>query len=124
MDNKITLIATRGLGLIYIFFGINKYAQFMDVNMLPADALSFMEGLAMGGYFFYFLGAFEILGGLCLFLNKFPALGTLIVLPISVNILFFHLFLDMSNVAVGGIAFLANIYLISVFRDNYKSLLK
>ena len=92
-ENKIAQIARLALGLILFVFGLNKFLNFMPMPAMPEGAQAFMGGLASAPYFFPLLAVTEIFGGALLLLKKYVALSLLILAPVVLNMVLFHLFL-------------------------------
>lgn len=67
---------------------------------LPPSAAEFMTELAATGYVLPVVGAIEIFIGILLLINKWTPFALVLLAPISVNILLFHLFLDLPG--IGG----------------------
>lgn len=92
----ISTIAAALLGLAFIVFGANFFLNFipMPADPSPADAPHklFMGALMPTGYM-AFVKVLEIIGGLLVAIPKTRNLGLLVLGPIIVNILAFHLFL-------------------------------
>ena len=89
-------IAGGLLGLAFVVFGSNFFLNFipMPADPSPADAPHklFMAALFPTGYL-AFVKVLEILGGLLVAVPKARNIGLLILGPIIVNILAFHIFL-------------------------------
>lgn len=89
-------IAAALLGLLFVVFGSNFFLNFipMPADPSPADAPHklFMAALFPTGYL-AFVKVLEILGGVLVALPKTRNIGLLILGPIIVNILAFHIFL-------------------------------
>lgn len=114
------------LGIIFLFFGLNYFFQFLPSPPPEIDspAALFSGGLAASGYFFIFLKSLEIVIGILLILNVFTPLIVLILPTISIHILLFHLFLaPAATIILPIIILLLNIYLIWHYRHLYYPLL-
>lgn len=89
-------IAAGLLGLLFVIFGSNFFLNFipMPADPSPADAPHklFMAALFPTGYL-AFVKVLEILGGVLVALPKTRNIGLLVLGPIIVNILAFHIFL-------------------------------
>jgi len=89
-------IAAGLLGLAFVVFGSNFFLNFipMPADPSPADAPHklFMAALFPTGYL-AFVKVLEILGGVLVAVPKTRNLGLLVLGPIVVNILAFHVFL-------------------------------
>ncbi len=103
-------IAGALLGLAFVVFGSNFFLNFIPVpkDPSPADAPHklFMGALFPTGYL-AFVKVLEILGGVLVAVPRTRNLGLLILGPIIVNILCFHVFLmkgatlvDPVNIAI------------------------
>lgn len=92
------------LGLMFLVFGLNFFFNFipMPADPSPADAPHklFMAALFPTGYL-AFVKVLEIAGGLLVALPKTRNIGLLILGPIVVNILAFHVFLTKGAGLVG-----------------------
>ena len=110
------------LGLIYFVFGLNFFLHFLpNPPSSGGPAENFTSGLFQSGYFFPFLkGAEVILGGLLL-TGTFVPLALVILMPISLNILLFHVFLT-DNAIISVVIIALQVYLAWAYRDYYKPL--
>ena len=84
------LIARILLGLIFVFFGLNAFFHFLHAPMPTGLAGQFM-GALFASHFYVVPFGFQILGGLLLLIGRYVSLGLVILAPILVNILTFHL---------------------------------
>ncbi|WP_298417737.1 DoxX family membrane protein [uncultured Kordia sp.] len=109
MNSNFTKIIRFVLGLILIVFGANKLvmifyeAGFMPQPSLPENANSFMTSLGATGYILRVVGALEVYIGILLILKKWVPFALILLAPISVNILLFHFFLDLSGGMIGAL---------------------
>lgn len=118
------------LGLAFIIFGSNFFLNFipMPADPSPADAPHklFMAAMFPTGYL-AFVKVLEILGGVLVALPKTRNIGLLILGPIIVNILAFHIFLTkgagLTNPPVVAIVLLSAFVLFSE-RKAFAGLLK
>lgn len=122
MNSKLTMILRIFLGLLLVVFGANKFLGFMPAMELPAPAGNLMGAMMESGYLFKLIGATEIVVGLLLLVKKWVPLALVVLAPISVNIVFFHLFLAPEGIAPAAVVALLNIVLIYANWDRYKSL--
>ena len=93
----------------------------MEVPTPHAEAARvFLSGLAGSGYFIPFLNASEVAGGLMLLSNFFAPLGLLILAPIILNILAFHLF-AAGSAGPEFVVVLLEIIVVWGFRERFRS---
>ena len=92
MKNKtIILLARIILGAILVIFGFNKIFFFMPMPQLPPGADELMGAFAQSGYIFPLLIVVEIGTGILLLINLFTPLALILLAPLSVNIMLFHI---------------------------------
>mgnify|MGYP007092085857 CR=1 FL=1 len=88
-------IAGGLLGLLFIIFGLNFFLKFIPMPPGPPEgspAALFFGALFPTGYL-AFVKVLEILGGVVVAIPKLRNIGLLILGPVIVNILAFHVFL-------------------------------
>ena len=89
-------IAGALLGLLFFVFGLNHFLNFIPVPEMPPPpeaVVQFMGALVPTGYL-TFVKVLETLGGLLVAFPKTRNLGLLVLGPIIVNILAYHIFLN------------------------------
>lgn len=121
---NITTIARILLGLILVIFGLNKFFNFMPPMTLGPDAQKFFNALIDSGYIFQVVGLFEVLIGILLISNKLVNLALIALVPIAINFLLFHFFLDIKNIPPALLVTALQCFLIIKKYDSLRSLLK
>ncbi len=88
------------LGLLFVVFGLNFFLKFIPMPPPPpADSHAGMfMGAIYGSGFLAFVKVLEILGGLLVALPRTRPLGLLILTPVIVNIVAFHVFIAKAGV--------------------------
>src|SRR5256885_3899010 len=107
-----TLIARLSLGLIFVVFGLNGFLNFLSMGPMPSGlAVRFVGALALSHYF-WVVAALQVAGGALLLVNRFVPLGLVLLGPVIVNIVLYHVFLTPSGavlaivvVILGGFVF-------------------
>lgn len=122
MKSTFTTLLRVLLALALLFFGANKLFEFFPLYELPVEATNFMESLESTGYVFYVVAILEIVIGLLLLLGKWVPFALILLAPISLNILLFHLFLDVSDIAVAIVIVGINVILIYKYWKAYRPL--
>ncbi len=122
MNSMFTKIVRILLGIMLIVFGANKFLHFIPMEAPTGSAGDFMNSLGATGYIFPVVGVLEVLIGAMLLLKKWVAFALILLAPISINILLFHLFLDIPGVAVALLATIFNVTLIYKHWQQYKPL--
>ena len=120
---KLQIVLQMLLGVIFLIFGMNKFLGFITLPPLNEMATNFMMSLGSTGYMFPTIGVLEVLCGGLLLLNRYVTFSLLLLVPITFNILGFHLALDQSGLIISSVLTLIHGYLIYDRRDKYKSLI-
>lgn len=147
MKNKriikiVNIILSLFLGGMLIYGGINKFKSpspsptsqiesyqngELKLDDLPTLKIkNYVFGMKQTNYFWQFLGITELLFGLLIISQKFRLLGSILALPIVINIFLFHLFLEPNEIGElieMLLLLLANIWLIAYEYPKWKSIL-
>ena len=122
MKSKLLLAARILFGLIFVVFGLNGFFQFIPLPPLPEKAMAYMGGLGQSGYFFPLLKATEIACGALVLAGLFAPLALVILAPITINILCFHLFLAPDGTPMTVVIFALHLVLMYSHRAKYAPL--
>lgn len=122
MNSQFTKIVRILLGLILIIFGANKIYAFIPLPAPPEAAASFLNSLADTGYILTVIAIFEIIIGFMLLLKLWVPFVLLLLVPLSLNILLFHLFLDIPSVGTAIVIVVLNLILLYKHRQKYRPL--
>ncbi len=122
--DKLCLIARILLGLMFLVFGLNGFFNFMPPPDLPEAANSMMGALGATGYFFPFLKIVETVSGLLLLIGFFVPLALLMLAPVVLNIVLFHLFLAPGGILLGLIALILGILVAWCYRSSFSGVLQ
>lgn len=119
-----TRIVRLGLGLALVIFGANMIHPFipMDHPDTNTAAGQFMNSLGATGYIFPLVGFLEFIIGALLLFKKWVAFALILLAPISINILLFHMFLDIPGISVAILIVVFNAILIFKHWTQYKPL--
>ncbi|MDX6532111.1 MAG: putative oxidoreductase [Blastocatellia bacterium] len=100
----LTMIARLLLGLIFVVFGLNGFLNFLSMGPMPSGlAGQFVGALALSHYF-WVVAALQIAGGALLLVNRFVPLGLVLLGPVIVNIILYHVFLNPTGIAPAIVA--------------------
>ena len=120
----VTAIIRVLLGLIFLVFGLNGFLNFMPAPKdLPPDVITVSTGLMKGGYMAV-VSATEIIVALMLLTNRFVPLALVLLAPIVVGIITFHIAIAPATI-VPGIAVLAmELHLAWAYRGAFRPMLR
>lgn len=129
---KIFHIVLRiGLGLLLLLFGLNKFFWFLqdfDFSGYPQaeflfNALRYSWADETGkGYIMGLVGLTEAAVGLLLIIKKWVPFALVMLVPISINIVLFHAYLNLPNIGPAIVVAVVNGYLIYKNWGAYRSL--
>ena len=90
----VVLIARLLLGLISVVFGLNGFLNFLSMGPMPTGLAGQFMGALVLSHYYWVVAAFQIIGGVLLLMNRFVPLALVLLGPVIVNILCYHLFLN------------------------------
>ena len=92
----VILIARLLLGLVFVVFGLNGFLNFIKGPMPTGLAGQFVGALVLSHYF-WVVAAIQVAGGVLLLVNRYVPLGLVLLGPVIVNIICYHVFLNSSG---------------------------
>ncbi|GCD77789.1 hypothetical protein JCM31826_12710 [Thermaurantimonas aggregans] len=135
-------ILSLALGIILINGGIKKFKSQPvgprhhienikngEWDQIPDHVLkirNYIFGMKQTGYFWQFLGISELLAGLLLVTQFYRIVGLVISVPITLQILLFHIFLephDVGELIYTAVMFLTNTGLLAYHYPDWKGIL-
>src|SRR6266851_2750192 len=84
------LIARILLGLLFAVFGLNGFLHFIPQQPLPTGLAGQYVGALFVSHYLVVVFLLELIGGLLLLANRFVPLALVLLGPVVVNILLFH----------------------------------
>src|SRR5436190_15940840 len=98
------LISRILLGLIFVVFGLNGFLHFLDMGPMPTGvAGQFLGALAQSHYLFVVAGL-QVVGGALLMVNRYVPLALVILGPVIVNILLYHVLMAPAGILLAIVA--------------------
>jgi putative oxidoreductase len=122
MKSKFTHVVRIVLGLILIVFGVNKLYNFIPLPQPPQQAADFMSSLIETGYVLPVVAILEIIIGLMLLSRFWVPFALVVLVPLSLNILLFHIFLDVPAIGAALVVVALNAILLYKHRIKYQPL--
>ena len=109
------------LGSIFVVFGLNGFLQFLPQPAMPQPAVAFFGGLAASGFMLPTLFATQVVGGALLLLGMVP-LALVILAPVVVHIVEFHVFLAPAGLPLAVLVATLALFLAWTHRSAYRPL--
>ncbi len=122
---KFAIIGARVfLGLVFVVFGLNGFFHFIPTPEMAEAAGSLMGALVATGYFMMVVKLVEVLAGLMILTGRFLPLGLIILAPVSVQILLFHVFLDPKGLPMAIFIIVLQLFLAWAYRGSFSGVLE
>lgn len=127
----VNIIIRTLLGIMLLTFGLNKFFWFLadfDFTGYPQaeylfNSLRYSWSEPIGkGYIMGLIGLTEVTVGLLLVLKKWVPFALVMLVPISINIVLFHAFLNLPNIGPAIFVAVVNAYLMYKNWDAYRSM--
>jgi len=96
----VILIARLLLGLVFVVIGLNGFLNFLNMGPMPTGLAGQFIGALFLSHYFWVVAALQIAGGALLLLNRFVPLALVMLGPVIVNILLYHVFLNPAGIAL------------------------
>ncbi len=122
---KFAIIGARVfLGLVFVVFGLNGFFHFIPTPEMAEAAGSLMGALVATGYFMIVVKLVEVLAGLMILTGRFLPLGLILLAPVSVHILLFHVFLDPKSLPMAIFIIVLQLFLAWAYRGSFSGVLE
>ena len=90
----VTLIARLLLGLIFLVLGLNGFLNFLSMGPMPSGLAGQFIGALVLSHYFWVVAALQVAGGALLLVNRYVPLALVLLGPVIVNIICYHVFLN------------------------------
>jgi uncharacterized membrane protein YphA (DoxX/SURF4 family) len=113
------------MGLLFLVTGLNGFLNFLPqpTTPMPEKAMAFAGAMMKTGYFFPLVMGTQLVVGLLLLSNRFVPLALVLIAPVVVNIIAFHVFLAPAGLGLAGVVLALELYLAWTYRRAYRSVL-
>jgi hypothetical protein len=118
----VVLIARLLLGLIFVFFGLNGFLQFLPNPGLPPGNAGQFLGALFASHYVYLVSGVQLIGGLLLLSNRYVVLALTLLGPVIVNILAYHILLFHPIWQLAAVVTILWCFLVWRYRQYFSSL--
>ena len=115
----VAMIARLLLGLMFVVFGLNGFLNFLSMGPMPTGLAGQFIGALIQSHYFWVVAALQVAGGALLLVNRFVPLGLVLLGPVIVNILLYHLFLNPSGMVNAIVVTILWFIVFYVHRQNF-----
>jgi uncharacterized membrane protein YphA (DoxX/SURF4 family) len=95
------MIARYLLGLTFTVFGLNDFLGFIPMGPMPPGPAGDFSRLKFSTHYFYFVGGVMVVSGVLLLVGRFIPLALVLLGPVLVNILIFHIVMAPRGIGMG-----------------------
>lgn len=121
---KIAVIIVRTLmGLLFVMSSVVVLFNLAPQPELSGNMKLFMTGMVASGYLMPLIKVTELICGLAFISGRFVPLATVVIFPVTVNILLVNAFLAPQGLPMAVLLLLGNLFLAYRYKDNYVPLL-
>jgi putative oxidoreductase len=122
---KITAtIARIILGCVFVFFGLNIFFQFLHMPPPPSGPAGDFTRALFASHYLYVVAALQVIGGLLCLSGRFVPLGLMLLGPVIVNILLFHILLNPAGLLMAIVVAVLALILLWYHRASFAGLVK
>lgn len=120
---KIAAIVVRVLmGLMFAFSAIVVLFKLVPQPELTGEIKTFMDGINATGYMMTTIKVIELVCAAAFLSGRFVPLAAVVIFPININILLFHITLAPEGLLVAVLLMIGNLFLAWYYREKYKPL--
>lgn len=95
------MVARYLLGLMFLVFGSNMFLNFIPMPPPPDNAMGHFSMALFQAHYFYPVGAVMVISAVLFLINRYVPLGLVLLGPVLVNILLFHILLNPGGIGMG-----------------------
>ena len=99
------------LGALFVFSAATVLFQIGPPPAPPGKMGLFFEGILASGYLLILIKVTELVCGLAFIVGRYVPLATVVIFPVSVNILLTHIFLAPEGLPIALFVLFANLFL-------------
>jgi putative oxidoreductase len=111
----VSLLARLLLGLVFLVFGLNGFFHFIPMPP-PAGLAGQFMGVVFASHYWVLIFAVQALGGLLLLVNRYVPLALVLLGPVIVNILNFHILMAPEGLPLAVIV--TALWVVVAFRNK------
>lgn len=120
---KIAAIVVRVLmGLMFAFSAIVVLFKLVPQPELTGEIKTFMDGVNATGYMMTTIKVIELICAAAFLSGRFVPLAAVVIFPININILLFHVTIAPEGLLVAILLMIGNLFLAWYYRQKYKPL--
>ena len=100
----LTLVARLLLGVLFLVFGLNGFLNFLSMGPPPSGLAGQFIGALFVSHYYWAIAALQVVAGVLLIVGRYIPLALVLLGPIIVNILLYHIFLMPAGIVLAVVA--------------------
>ncbi len=117
----VSTVARFLLGIVFVFFGLNGFLNFIPMPPIPGIAGQFLGALFLSHYLVAVM-FIQLVGGILLIANRYVPLALTFLGSVIVNILFFHVFMDPGGLPKAAVVIILWLLVVYSVRSAFAGL--
>lgn len=117
-----TIIVRVLLGLLFVMSSVVVLFNLVKAPEPTGAVKAFMDGMVATGYLLHLIKITELVCGIAFVVGRFVPLATVVIFPITLNILLFHAFVAPEGLPMAIGIMIANLFLAYSYRQHYVTL--
>jgi len=119
----VSTISRYLMGLIFVFFGLNGFLQFLPAPPLTGIAGQYVGALLLSHYLLPIM-FIQLVAGILLIANRYVPLALTLLGPVIVNIFFYHAFMDTAGLPRAAVVIILWLLVAYSVRSAFAGLLQ
>jgi hypothetical protein len=120
--NIAVIIARLLLGFTFVFFGANGLHPFLPMGPMPTGLAGQFVAVFAQSHWVTIVATVQVIAGLLLLVNRYVPLALALLGPVIVNILVFHLLMNLAGIPPGVVVTILWLFLFYRYRGNFAGL--
>jgi uncharacterized membrane protein YphA (DoxX/SURF4 family) len=112
------------LGLVFTGFSLAYFFNLMPQQPASGATLTFLSGIGASVYIMPLVKGLELVCGIAFLSGRLVPLALVVIFPIVINIVLFHVFLEPAKLIIPFVLLAANLFLAVMYRERYQTVLK
>lgn len=113
------LIARILVGLVFTVFGLNGFLGFIPAPPLPPGPAGQFLGALFASHYVYLVSGVQLVSGVLLLVNRYVPLAIVLLGPMLVNILAYHLLMNSMGLSVAAVVAILWCLLAYYYRQHF-----
>lgn len=118
----LTLISRILLGVLFLVFGLNGFLNFLSMGPPPSGLAGQFIGALFLSHYYWVIAALQVVAGVLLIVGRYVPLALVLLGPIIVNILLYHIFLMPAGIVLAVVATLLWFIVFYSYRQSFSGI--